>query len=66
MQDDYLPPLAAIQFQNPTAGQLLHIECRAYAANIIYDRRDKLGKAHFELLVHNKRTTEIVDREVEL
>jgi len=64
-QDDYLPPLAAIQFQNPEPGQLLHIECRAWAANIKYDRRDKLGKAHFELLVHNKATTEIVDKELE-
>jgi hypothetical protein len=40
------------------------VECRAWAANIKYDRRDKIGKAHFELLVHNKATTAVVDQEV--
>lgn len=55
-QDGYANPLIAVQFLNPEAGQLLHIECRAYAGNINYDRRDKIGKAHFELLVHNENT----------
>eukprot|EP00088_Acartia_fossae_P007017 TRINITY_DN13257_c0_g1_i6.p1 TRINITY_DN13257_c0_g1~~TRINITY_DN13257_c0_g1_i6.p1 ORF type:complete len:321 (-),score=109.15 TRINITY_DN13257_c0_g1_i6:622-1584(-) len=55
-QDGYMNPLVAVQFLNPEAGQLLHIECRAYADNIEYDRRDKIGKAHFELLVHNQQT----------
>lgn len=55
-QDGYVNPLIAVQFLNPKAGQLLHIECRAYAGNINYDRRDKIGKAHFEVLVHNEQT----------
>jgi sodium/potassium-transporting ATPase subunit beta len=55
-QDGYLTPVIAVQFLNPQAGQLLHIECRAYADNINYDRRDKIGKAHFEVLVHNEIT----------
>jgi len=55
-QDGYVSPLVAVQFLNPTAGQLLHIECRAYAGNIGYNKRDKIGRAHFELLVHNKFT----------
>jgi len=55
-QNGYVNPLIAVQFLNPEAGQLLHIECRAYAGNVNYNRRDKLGKAHFELLIHNDNT----------
>jgi len=55
-QQNYANPLIAVQFKNPTAGQLIHIECRAHAKNINYERRDKIGKAHFELLIHNAKT----------
>jgi len=55
-QDGYISPLIAVQFMDATPGQLLHIECRAYAGNIKYDKRDKLGRAHFELLIHNAQT----------
>jgi len=55
-QKGYVSPLVAVQFLNPKAGQLFHIECRAYAGNIKYHKRDKLGRAHFELLVHNAKT----------
>jgi len=55
-QDGYISPVVAVQFLNPYAGQLLHIECRAYANNIKYDKRDKIGRAHFELMIHNKQT----------
>lgn len=63
-QANYLGPLVAVQFQNPTAGQLLHIECRAYAKNILYSKRDKLGIAHFELLIHNEATAKKADAEL--
>lgn len=55
-EDGYVSPLIAVQFMEPIAGQLLHVECRAYANNIKYDKRDKIGIAHFELLVHNQAT----------
>jgi len=57
MNDDgYVSPLVAVQFMEPIPGQLIHVECRAYARNILYDRRDKIGIAHFELMVHNQAT----------
>jgi len=55
-EEGYISPLIAVQFMDVPAGQLLHIECRAYAKNIKYDRRDKLGRAHFELMVHDDKT----------
>jgi sodium/potassium-transporting ATPase subunit beta len=52
-QDHYESPLVAIQFKNLNLGQLLHIECRAWAKNIDYDRRARMGISHFELYVLN-------------
>jgi len=49
----YQSPLVAVKFSNLTEGLLYHIECRAYAGNIGYNRNDRVGKAHFELMVHN-------------
>jgi len=54
-QPGYQSPLIAVQFANPEAGQLIHIECRAYAQNIDYNKRDKIGRAHFEILIHNPK-----------
>lgn len=64
-QEGYLGPLIAIQFLNPTAGQLIHIECRAYAANIKYSRKFNIGRAHFEILIHNEATAKAVNRDFE-
>ena len=55
-QDDYLNPLVAVQFSprlegGRGIGQLIHIECRAWAQNIGYNRRDKIGIAAFEIQV---------------
>jgi len=61
-QDGYHSPLVAVKFLNPPIGQLLHIECRAWAHNINYDRMTNIGKAHFELLVHNSETAENVEK----
>jgi len=55
-QQGYVSPVVAVQFMNAEAGQLIHIECRAYAGNIGYAKRDKLGRAHFELMIHNAQT----------
>jgi len=60
-QHDYISPLVAVKFKNPTVGQFLHIECRAWAGNIEYHRRDRVGIAHFELMIHDVATAEKVD-----
>jgi len=50
-QEDYKSPLVAVQFEPQTAGQLIHIECRAWAKNIGYSRRDKIGIASLEIML---------------
>jgi sodium/potassium-transporting ATPase subunit beta len=64
-QDDYLSPLIAVKFpkiKDPKdLGQFLHIECRAWADNIKYHRRDRVGIAHFELMIHDDKTAKDVD-----
>lgn len=48
----YQSPLVAVQFDvSGHKGQLLHIECRAWAHNIGYSRRDKIGINSLEILV---------------
>ncbi|XP_014253391.1 sodium/potassium-transporting ATPase subunit beta-2-like [Cimex lectularius] len=49
--EGYLAPLVAVQFKNPKNGLLLNIECKAWAKNIVHDRKDRLGSVHFELLL---------------
>jgi len=61
-QDNYNSPLVAVKFTNPPIGRLLHIECRAWAHNINYDRMTNVGKAHFELLIHSAATAENVEK----
>lgn len=56
----YQSPLVAVQFLELKKGLLYHIECRAYAENIKYDRNDRVGKAHFEILVHNSKTVDCI------
>jgi len=56
----YQSPLVAVQFNNLNKGVLYHIECRAYAGNIGYDRNDRVGKAHFEIIVHDDKTANCV------
>lgn len=52
-QDDYKSPLVAVQFTPLRKGQLLHIECRAFARNIGYNRRDRIGIVHLEIMLRN-------------
>ncbi|XP_022821012.1 sodium/potassium-transporting ATPase subunit beta-2-like [Spodoptera litura] len=49
--EGYLSPLVAIHLQRPRTGILINIECRAWARNIKYDRRERLGVVHFELMI---------------
>jgi sodium/potassium-transporting ATPase subunit beta len=47
----YQSPIVAVQFAKAAKNQLLHIECRAWAKNIGYSKRDRVGINHLELLV---------------
>ncbi|KAM3959170.1 sodium/potassium-transporting ATPase subunit beta-2 [Aphomia sociella] len=49
--EGYLSPLVAIHLEKPRTGIVINIECRAWARNIIYDRRERLGVVHFELMI---------------
>lgn len=55
-QYHYMSPLVAVQFENPAVGQLLHVECRAWAKNIEYHRMNRKGMVHLELFVLDKKT----------
>lgn len=61
-QEGYQSPLVAVKLHNVNVGQLLHIECRAWAGNINYNRRDRVGIVHFELLVHDDDSADIVNQ----
>lgn len=50
-QPDYMSPLVFVKFMKPAHNIALMIECRALAPNIHYDRTEKEGGVHFELLV---------------
>lgn len=52
-QVGYMSPLIAVKFEAPMIGALIHMECRAWAKNIKYDRMDRVGKAHFELIIYS-------------
>lgn len=49
----YLSPLIAVQIQPPTLNQIINIECRAWAKNILYNGslRDRQGSIIFELMI---------------
>jgi sodium/potassium-transporting ATPase subunit beta len=58
----YESPLVAVQFLNPKIGQLLHVECRAWAKNIRYHRMDRIGMVHFELFVLDNKTAKLYEK----
>ncbi|CAG9121751.1 unnamed protein product [Plutella xylostella] len=49
--EGYLSPLVAVHLERPRTGIVINIECRAWARNIKYDRRERLGVVHFELMI---------------
>ncbi|CAH2065817.1 unnamed protein product, partial [Iphiclides podalirius] len=49
--EGYLSPLVAVHLVRPKTGIVINIECRAWAKNIKYDRREKLGVVHFEVMI---------------
>merc|ERR1712088_1221182 len=61
-QDGYQSPLVAVRINEIKPGQLIHVECRAWAKNINYNRRDRVGIVRFEVMNHNSKTTEEVNK----
>merc|ERR1712203_1100714 len=51
----------AVKLNNVNPGQLLHIECRAWAKNIKYNRRDRVGIVRFELIAHDEKSANQVN-----
>jgi len=47
----YQPPFVFAQFLKPERGVLINVECRAWAANIVHDRQERIGTVHFELMI---------------
>lgn len=50
-QPGYLSPFVMVHFAGPSTGALINVECRAWAKNIRYDRAEREGSVHFELLI---------------
>jgi len=47
-----ISPAVAVKFNNVPRGQLLHIECKAWFNGVVHARKERMGLAHFELLVN--------------
>ncbi|XP_037958345.1 sodium/potassium-transporting ATPase subunit beta-1 [Teleopsis dalmanni] len=52
-QPGYLSPLIAVQFEKPKVNEMVTVECRAWAKNIIYSgsNRDRMGSVVFQLYI---------------
>ena len=51
----------AVQFEGVTKNQLVHIECRAWAQKIGYNRRDRIGINHLELHILDNTAAEKIN-----
>lgn len=49
--EGYLSPLVAVHFERPVRGIIINIECKAWAKNILHDRKERIGSVHFELMI---------------
>ncbi|XP_057339365.1 sodium/potassium-transporting ATPase subunit beta-2-like [Microplitis mediator] len=47
----YLSPLVAVKFERPERNKIINVECRAWAKNIKFHQRQKIGMVHFELRI---------------
>jgi len=52
-QPNYRTPFLMVQLSVPEASRhtLINVECKAWAKNIHYERTNRLGSVHFEILV---------------
>ena len=57
-QENYQSPIVAVQFPDAEVNQLLHVECRVWAKNIKYNKRDRIGLNHFELHILDQNAAE--------
>jgi sodium/potassium-transporting ATPase subunit beta len=48
-QQGYQSPFVMVQFTNPTQGKVIAVECKAWAENMRYNRKEGEGNVHFEL-----------------
>lgn len=47
----YKVPFVFAQFTKPERGVLINVDCKAWAANIVHDRQERIGSVHFELMI---------------
>jgi len=49
----YHPPMVAVKIKGSEklAGQLIHVECKAWFKGVVHDSRDKMGLTQFEVLI---------------
>jgi len=50
-QKGYLSPAVFLQLKNPTKAVMIAVECKAWAKNIEHDSMDRIGLAHFEVMI---------------
>jgi len=60
-QFGYQSPLVAVHLKNPKVGRLIHFECRAWAGNIEYKKRERMGRVHMEIMLHDATTADKVE-----
>jgi len=53
-QKGYKTPFLFVKFLKPRLNTLIQVECKAWAENIEYDRTQRVGSVHFELLIDTK------------
>lgn len=61
-QKGYQSPLVAVQFKGLARNQLIHVECRAWAKNIGYNKRDRIGINHLEFMVLTNKGAEAINK----
>jgi len=47
----YMQPFVFAHFEKPEKGVLINVECKAWAANIVHDRQERIGSVHFEIMI---------------
>lgn len=52
-ENHYHSPLVAIKVSPKITGMLIHIQCKAYYANVIHNSKDKMGLVNFEVQIKN-------------
>lgn len=49
--DGYRAPFAFVRFASPASGQLIMVECKAWARNIDHTKGTRVGRVRFELFI---------------